>query len=153
MSCPNDFYNTEFNKQYQTLYSQKAQAANTDLSRVVTSGWSLDRLLPAPTPSVESYMKMPAGGYQSISSTKYVVPTANGNKVVSEGYGCSTPTVVASPAPGSSTEYYKTSPGNTLMAAPLLPGSLVEGYVSSCPTNYLNTNFNKAYQKLYSTTC
>lgn len=150
MSCPNDFYSTEFNKQYQTLYSQKAQEVNTDLSNVVTSGWSLDRLLPKSAPSTEGYMKTPSGGYQNISSTKYVVPTPNGNKVVVENYGCTAPTVVASPSPGSSTEYYKARGGNTLMAAPLLPGSLVEGY---CPTNYLNTDFNKAYQKFYSTSC
>ena len=51
MSCDTSYYRTPYNIQMQKLYCNMAQKADTDLSRVITSGWSYDRS----KASVENY--------------------------------------------------------------------------------------------------
>lgn len=58
MSCDTSYYRTPYNIQMQDLYCNMAQRADTDLSRVVTSGWSYDRFRQQPQPQpqkVENY--------------------------------------------------------------------------------------------------
>ena len=46
--CQSNFYRTPFNINYQNLYCPMAQSAPTDLNKVVTSGWSYNRMKKMP---------------------------------------------------------------------------------------------------------
>ena len=41
--CDSSFYRTSYNINYQNVYCNKAQSADTNLQNVVTSGWSMNR--------------------------------------------------------------------------------------------------------------
>lgn len=43
--CNSSYYRTPYNVQYQNLYCNLAQSADTNLQNVVTSGWSYNRNL------------------------------------------------------------------------------------------------------------
>lgn len=44
--CDTSYYRTPYNIQMQKLYCDKAQAADTNVKTMVTSGWSYNRLTP-----------------------------------------------------------------------------------------------------------
>lgn len=52
--CNPGFYQTRYNKGYQTLYCERAQQVDTDLSKAVTSGVSFAKAASAPR-VVEGY--------------------------------------------------------------------------------------------------
>lgn len=42
--CDSSYYRTPFNVNYQNLYCNLAQSADTNLQNVITSGWSYNKL-------------------------------------------------------------------------------------------------------------
>jgi hypothetical protein len=42
--CDSSYYRTPFNIKYQDMYCNLAQKVDTDLKKVITSGWSYGRL-------------------------------------------------------------------------------------------------------------
>lgn len=65
-NCPTNFYKTPYNKNYQTLYCNQAQKADTALGdNVITSGWS--------------YLKMNGGAGQASPLKPIFEPFCNCN--------------------------------------------------------------------------
>lgn len=107
--CDTSYYRTPFNIQYQNLYCNLAQSADTNLQNVITSGYSYDRLY---KPDIKE-------NYCGCGFTKVYNNTPMA-------------------------EYYTSN--NRTTSRRLASG----GDNGPCPTDYLRTPFNVAYQNLYS---
>lgn len=102
--CDSSYYRTPYNVNYQKLYCNLAQSADTNLQNVVTSGYSYRR---AKQPIVENYCGC---GFSRVYNDS---PMA---------------------------EYYQGS--RNVRSA--------QNGGEGCPTDFLRTPYNIAYQKLYS---
>ena len=152
--CDDSFYRTKYNVNYQNLYCNLAQKSDTNISDTVTSGWSYNKAhqdvkenycgcgfsrVYVDTPMAENYEP----------NYKFSV-SPSGKHLITENYDARMEPdrfYYKNPKTGKFELGSKIKENYDSRDYPLWIDK--DGKGGECPTNFLRTPYNIAYQKLY----